>query len=109
MCSTGIWIWPLLPSSSSDKIRSKAKTAWGASPMLFLGGLAPLCGGHLLRLCSKPWCNGALSWSAAASYLHGLPPVTSAAAESSVGWCFGRMQRPQRACTLFPCFVGASV
>jgi hypothetical protein len=28
---TGMWIWPLLPSFSGDELRSKAKTAWGAS------------------------------------------------------------------------------
>lgn len=27
----GLWIWPLLPSSSGDELRSKTKTEWGAS------------------------------------------------------------------------------
>jgi hypothetical protein len=79
----GLWIWPLLPSSSGDELRSKTKTEWGASPAVCaswvvwlpfvanfvccsvqsLGAMALVlaCGGHLssrLRRRRNPTLDG---------------------------------------------------
>jgi hypothetical protein len=106
----GMWIWPLLPSSSDDELRSKTKTEWGASPTVVIPWWfgSPLWQTSFAAL-FKALVPLRLSWPTAASYLHGLPPATSVVAESGVGWRFRRTQRPQRTCMLFPSFVGASV